>query len=784
MKRGVLISVTAGFMGLSTLLCPVHGHAQGVTRKDTQKPATNAPGAPPPAPAVAPVVAKNAGGNGIPGAGAGNNAGAGSGPGNNAGAGPGNNAGAGNNAGTAGKPSAVKPLELTLSGEGQRVRVLLPKMPPTRTRCSFDASDGTDSVTFEWDPLSPRGLAREATLAKGKYHVSCSTEAARHAIQHETNYAWTFHRGAWTDQDPKKGGTLAFCDPAVSGPTKLCTETDAQTLATVTVEDRRQLAGATGRNLLTSAPGLPVLGPAPRAFGALSDEALNEAFQVIAEVVVEQAKSKGMKLVTAKLTALLCDTLVIDKKLPALPRTCDAVRSIRLEDLTSTGRQLLDAFVEDLVRATLGAALDAPCKTEQLGTSCDKLVKIALDAAVSAALGREEKLRSAGHRVLFAMMDVMAESGRPELQLAGRIVQECSGAPCDAARIQRMIADPAGYFNLGVVNADNLRTKVKEWPEMSAFVSSALRLASPSASVTETAQLRAAIELLFDVVERVADVKPGSYTTVANSDSVQKPTKKEEWIPLARQLLLGAVERDLGKLAVPATRMLRSQLPNDVPDWDLRVVARLGGALGSFMSTSVTGRAPTKEELEERRKAKKEAVKSLIESQTERRIRLGDRPILSLGSSVGFLAGGHESGTFPAANPADPPIVVGERFHAQPVVTLGLALDYHARDRFGFHLELAPINLGSYATVLSESPDGDAVAPPSPGDALSPSVTAGMTYLFTDADLIFLFGAQAGYSAKVGEPVQTGTAKPEAYSYRGFYLGAVIGAYIPIFDFN
>lgn len=717
--------------------------------------------------------------------------------------------------GRAGPPTPTTPLTLELS-ESKRVRVMLPSMPPTRTRCSFDAEDGTDSVTFEWDPLSPRGLAREATLLGKKYRVSCATEAARHAIQHETNYAWTYH--AATSEITGGNGKLRFCDPAVSGVAKLCETNEAKTIATLEVLDRRSLSGDDARVDFASTPGLPLLGPAPRAFGALSDEALNEAFQVIAEVVVEQAKSKGMKLVTAKLTKLLCETLVLDdaERSPALPRTCDAVRSLRLEDLTSTGRQLLDAFVEDLARATLGPMLDKCSST--IGRSCDSLVpavNVALDAAVSAALGREEKLRSAGHRVLLALMKVMANSSRPELHLAARVIQECSASPCDAARIQRMLDRPGDYFTLAepqngawtvpagagsavtkafdawknagasdkAKKADELlRALIGEWASMGTFISSALRIASPSATVTETAQLTAALDLLFDVVERVADVKQGTYATRGKADEVQSPKDSAEWIALARRALLAAVERDIGKLAVPATRMLKGLLPG-AQNWDLRVVARLGGALGSFMSTSVTGRAPTKEEMEERRKAKKEAVKSLIESQTERRLRLGDG-ILSLGSSVGFFGGGHEGGTFPGAKPEDPPIAVGERFHAQPVVTLGLAFDYHCRNLLGFHVELAPVNLGSYATVLSGSPNGDAVAPPSPGDALSPSVTIGLTYLFTEADLIFLVGAQAGYSAKVGDPARTGAETPNANSYRGFYLGGMVGAYIPLLDFN
>jgi hypothetical protein len=309
------------------------------------------------------------------------------------------------------------------------------------------------------------------------------------------------------------------------------------------------------------------------------------------------------------------------------------------------------------------------------------------------------------------------------------------------------------------------------------------------ADVTEGARLRAALDLTFDVVEQLASVSPGEYgTTVLKPNSVvEPPADAAQWIDLSRGLLVAMVERDIGRMAVPAVRLLRTRIdPEKVDVQRLVTVARLAGAFGSYLSTSTTGRTPTKEEMEERRKAKKEAFKSLIESQGERRMRKGD-PIFSLGSSVGLFVGGQGKRSVRVLDPNGSWIDVqgGSQPRLQPSLTLGVGFDYHGMNcrGFGFHAEIMPLNLGSYATILPEQ-SGSALAPPSPGDALSPSAMIGVTYLEESANLVGVLGLTAGYSTKLGDMVKTTGKSPDPGDYQGFYLGGVLGVYLPILDLN
>jgi len=68
--------------------------------------------------------------------------------------------------------------------------------------------------------------------------------------------------------------------------------------------------------------------------------------------------------------------------------------------------------------------------------------------------------------------------------------------------------------------------------------------------------------------------------------------------------------------------------------------------------------------------------------------------------------------------------------------------------------------------------------PPSPADALSPSVTVAGSYLFKTADAVVVWGLTGGYAYKLGN------TQDDAERFRGFYLGATVGSYIPFFDFN
>lgn len=664
------------------------------------------------------------------------------------------------------KGTEVSPPILELSSP-QVVRISFPQAPSTRTSCTFDATDGSETVTLEWDPMSSRSLLREVTLPKANYRIACSAEPARHALDARANFAWTF-----LPKDSDKG--LAFCDPGVPATDEPCKD---KTYATISANPPRSLGDAEMKSLEVSAA-LPVLGAAPRAFGSLSDTAVNEAFQVVAEVVVEQAKSKGLKLVTLRLQDLLCSRLV-DKEgtKPLFPRTCDTIRMVRIEDLASTGRPLLSALVEDLSRKAMDSA-----KVEAFADS-DRLVRLALDTMLDVTAGRQDRLRGAGQRLLLSTLRANAGiTTHPEVLLAYAIIQECAASRCDTSRIERMLDKPNNYFTVpgGDTATNELKKRVKDWPNMATLITSALSIIKPSSEVTETMQIKASVEFLFGIIARIQGIQPENFTTVVDGASIRTLEKSDKSL-LLQELIIAGVEQDLSRLTVPAVRLIESSdafFRTDAYHDHLTRLARLGAALGAYISTSPTGRTPTKEEIAERNRARKDAVRTLIESQTERRSRLGDA-IFSLGSTVGIMPAGFQM------------VSDNAQFRMQPVVTLGFAFDKHcAPSGWGFHLELMPINLGSYASLVHQSAPAPAqnntttetpsALAPSAIDALSPSLTLGASYVVKSVDLVLHFGPTVGYSIK-GDNV-LGSGDPQ--SYRGIYFGLTAGAYIPIFDIN
>lgn len=700
-----------------------------------------------------------------------------------------------NAAGPGARPASADDHRIEL-GTDKRVVITLPQMPPTRTYCTLDEVGGSgETVTVDWDPLAPRSLVRSVTLGGSSYNISCHSEAARQALDAEIDFSWMFLRNFAT---PVNGtpGNLWFCDPRSSKQAKNCESPNIK--ATVALLPKRTLSG--GASPAELAP-VPAMGAAQRAFGGLSDEALNELFQVVAEVVVERVQSKGLKLAQDRLQHLLCVDLVdksvdnskkpvaadaakpADNGKPLMPRTCDAVRSVRLEDLAGAGRQLLDAFTQDLVTVALGTVV----KTGKLGEQklSDALVKAlvtTVEASLDAAMGRQERLPGAAQRLIVALRNVAIEPGtgglsheaKNALQVAFMILEECHGsARCDATRIGRLAADPRTYFGLEKTN----------WPALSSFVTTGLRVLSPPAGTTELEQLRGAVGLVTDVVdlafpESLSGLSIFEYTTQLGAEASGSIPKAEGLAAsrLVRDLLQAAVQQDLTKMVTAAVRLVMTNLEGKVNGPALQKVAAIGGALGSYLATYTSGRAPSKEELEARRDARKKAIFSLIDAQTERRSRMGD-VVFSVGGSVGLLAG-----IQPKAGEQ------GDRFRLQPSLSLGFGLDYHLRGGWGVHLEAMPFNLGSYASLVTgtktldangnaTSKDADAVATPSPGDALSPSLTLAATYVVKSADLVVILPSPTiGFAAKIGNT--------EADPYRGFYAGVTAGAYVPIFDFN
>lgn len=746
---------------------------------------------------------------------------------------------------------------------GVRVTMTLPQMPPTRTYCTFDVTGGAesnDSLTFEWDPLKPRSLVRQGTLVLTdrtgtEVQVSCHAEPARHAIEAQVNYAWRLldkkkkackvasQPAAQPSVTPADDcASFKFCDPTDEPRTACSPQATNPSASEVTATirfDELPTLWAPGKQLtgLSASAARNPFSPAARAFGGLSDQALGELFQVIAEVVVEKAKSKGLKLAQAKLVQLLCEELASvpdirkpDVKSPIFPRTCDSVRSVRLDDLAGAGRQLLQAIAQDVViQATsfitenVGSTLRTYLKptlapNPLMEKAFQELLTLSLETAVDAAGGKHERLKSSGQRVLVALAKVgqasfkqtedWSKGAPPEavraFSIALAILRDChESGRCDQARLDWMMQSPALFFKIDDLKApalalpagwkgpppsnapgDLLAAALAKWPEARSFITTALKILSPPPDTTESDQLRAALGLVFDTLDLFAHGATGklsasTFSTVTGVDlSDQFAMDVGAQLRLLRELFDAAVAQDLQRLSTSGMRLVAFSLRRlSIDSKYLQKFGQLAAAAGSYLVTYTSGREPSKEEIAERREARKAALSALIDAQTERSGRFGitNGLVLSVGGSLGLLGAAQFESTGKYEN----------RTRIQPSLTVGFALDWHLSETgFGLHFEAMPLNLGSYLALSDKPGDGtedeavSSVAEPTPGDAISPSLTLGMSYVVRSADLVTFLGITGGYASKIG------TTDSDIKSYSGFYLGGTLGAYIPFFDFN
>jgi hypothetical protein len=110
---------------------------------------------------------------------------------------------------------------------------------------------------------------------------------------------------------------------------------------------------------------------------------VTDTLAILAEIAVDRAKAGALELVRKKFVQPVCNGLTLgalhvgESEKQALPRTCELLNALRLEDILSSGRNLLDA-VRDDVRLTL-----APAIAQELGLPQEgiKVAKLALDFA-------------------------------------------------------------------------------------------------------------------------------------------------------------------------------------------------------------------------------------------------------------------------------------------------------------------------------------------------------------------------------------------------------------------
>ncbi len=580
-------------------------------------------------------------------------------------------------------------------------------MPPTRTWCVLDPTKGAQDTTP--DPTRTSLTVEWDPIRPGSLRrfLTLSGAYAVTCYSEPKYHPITGQAFHWSFERETPPATGTGTPPATGTGTPPATCTGA---GTGTDGSRIAITGVVG--------GLKADTQAPRydfgrddARSTLGGEdALAQLGKVLAEIALDRAKKRGLRVAQKNLQSLMrCEGT------PLLPNTCKVLLALRFEDLAASGRAFERAVRSDFVHAALfrisatkarvGSLLEeiASHDTFDANLAVWALIKEAEEAGSFGADGKAKPVCGPTNEKTPTELAACA---------AVSVIRSCQAqGGCSARRLEEL----CGWYG---VTGEPLRALSDG---LAAFDSK-----SPSSE-----RLRAALRLAVGM----------SPTLKAHKDL----------LPLGDAVL----QRDGAQILASAVALI-GKGPDSV---GFRKLASLAGAISIYVDASASGKSS-----EERTKAQRDAIESLIDSQTSRAERRGST-ILSLGTGIGVSGG--------LAYPRDKTVNTGntEVPMIQPNVPLALGLDWSwGPSGFGLHADVAPLNAGGYLSVLAHR-----TVKPSGGDILRPSVTAALSYT-DESGWIWLFGPTAGYVLDVDTPTSAANSGP--------WVGLTVGSYIPIFDFN
>ena len=360
---------------------------------------------------------------------------------------------------SAGAPAGAAPCSdcsvvTWTSSVSQRLTVRLSRPPSTRIRLSLDSE--TEHLELEWEPNLPDALVKHVTLAPDTWRFSFWAEPILHI---EGGYGGRsshlmldlnrFNRETWNGKE-ELIATGAFYDALqVSSPD------GGPSLRYLPLPPIEVTFTATDLPALRSRAdlGAESLSPAPlqdaRGFTDPLLPGVQTTFELLAEIALERAQTRGMDLLRRQITSRLCDKLTWNEILPKdpdrsrlLPRTCTVIESLRLQDVASAARPVLRALREDLVWSITPHFIERIRKnlgwTEDMSRLYDKLMAIAVDVAAGRRPTREHArlvlLELA--RQSWVQSSVVSRIENEDLRTAVRmsfpIVETTSGAKSDA----------------------------------------------------------------------------------------------------------------------------------------------------------------------------------------------------------------------------------------------------------------------------------------------------------------------------------------------------------------
>jgi hypothetical protein len=300
---------------------------------------------------------------------------------------------------------------LPVSADAPVLVVTLTRAPITRLRLSLDQISPRPGkhVELEWEPNLPDTLVKSVVLAEGTWNVSFWAEPI---LRVESYSGQSFYVEMNLNCfDEKYDGTVLNAKAHIFNALPKATK-DSGDMVTYAA------LGATLHRValpdMVSASNLGAAGPLyelrevqGRGLADPLAPGVQEVFQLLAEIALERAKSRGIQVLRDQLREHLCEKLTWGSLLKAidprflprmspdeketlekqtlLPRTCSVIESLRLQDLASSGRTVLRALREDFARSVVPFFADMVKEplgwNPELTRVYDKLVPIAVEVA-------------------------------------------------------------------------------------------------------------------------------------------------------------------------------------------------------------------------------------------------------------------------------------------------------------------------------------------------------------------------------------------------------------------
>jgi hypothetical protein len=462
--------------------------------------------------------------------------------------------------------------------------------------------------------------------------------------------------------------------------------------------------------------------------------------QVVAQVVIDRATQAAWGLLRDHLE----ETLHCEQ--PKLfPVVCKLLSDVRIQDLISSPRTLLDASSVDLLGIVINAVespqvlgektADLPLMLHHIQDAWYRTGGGAATLAFSHGVLHKKMLEAVAATDAFKCPASTKTDPDTTINQALQLVGDCL--------LKRGDGEPA-FTALSTCDVTKLLSGCKMDEKHQADVLRLYEVASVALTAKSEKSVLATLDYLFEVARIKANGADEKLRVINALDSVVRGLIQQDWVKIASGAT--SVLEEAAKLKTFGGNVQ-----------EVKTFLRIMASVGQYAATY--GNNPAQESREELQKGRREIIEALISSLVSR----SDRPggaVFSLGGSFGLggvyrrsLDGETTGGAGPFMLP------------------LGVAMQTYPKaptDAYGFHLQLGFLDVGQY--VAWEGGEAE-VGSPELKDALALTLTMGPWFGSREAPVFV--GPYAGISPflrKDGTP--------------SLFVGGMVGVYVPFIDFN